>query len=87
MYSKIQPPTKKISKESVKVWRMTEAITHLIILTVLGILLFVDDYFTWKEWIGWILNGLIALSFFHAIWSIFIEPILLQKYWRYDVNE
>lgn len=64
MYSKIQPPTKKISKESVKVWRMTEAITHLIILTVLGILLFVDDYFTWKEWIGWILNGLIALSFF-----------------------
>ena len=87
MYSKIEPPTKKISKESVKVWRMTEAITNLIILAVLGILLFVDDYFTWKEWIGWILNGLIVLSFFHAIWSIFIEPILLQKYWRYDVNE
>ncbi|MDQ7860484.1 hypothetical protein RCO48_03555 [Peribacillus frigoritolerans] len=64
MYSKIQPPTKKISKESVKVWRMTEAITNLIILAVLGTLLFVDDYFTWKEWIGWILNGLIVLSFF-----------------------
>ncbi|AMM91605.1 PH domain-containing protein [Peribacillus simplex] len=87
MYSKIQPPTKKISKESVKVWRMTEAITNFITLAVFCILLYVDDYFAWKEWIGWILYGLITLSFFHAIWSIFIEPILLQKYWRYDVNE
>lgn len=63
MYSKIQPPTKKISKESVKVWRMTEAITNFITLAVFCILLYVDDYFAWKEWIGWILYGLITLSF------------------------
>ncbi|MBK5444743.1 MULTISPECIES: PH domain-containing protein [unclassified Peribacillus] len=87
MYSMIQPPTKKISKESVKVWRMTETITNLVILAVLSILLYVDNYFAWKEWIGWTITGLIVLLFFHAIWSIFIEPILLQKYWRYDVSE
>ncbi len=83
MYSKIQPPTKKISKESVKVWRMTEAITpislsspslasyYLLMIISLG-----------KNGLDGFLNGLIVLSFFHAIWSIFIEPILLQKYWR-----
>ena len=52
MYSMIQPPTKKISKESVKVWRMTETITNLVILAVLSILLYVDNYFAWKEWIS-----------------------------------
>ncbi|WP_057913995.1 PH domain-containing protein [Peribacillus muralis] len=87
MYTKIKPPTKEISKQAVKVWRMTEAITHIIIIAVLIILLFADDYFAWKDWIGWLLNGLVVLSLFHSVWSIFIEPALLQKYWRYDVNE
>ena len=64
MYSMIQPPTKKISKESVKVWRMTETITNLVILAVLSILLYVDNYFAWKEWIGWTLTGLIVLTIF-----------------------
>ncbi|MGM9956598.1 MAG: PH domain-containing protein [Peribacillus sp.] len=87
MYSKIQAPTKKISKESIKVWRMTETITNLIILVILGILLFVDTYFSWKEWIGWVLIGLTIIECLSAIWSIIIAPILLQKYWRYDVSE
>ncbi|MGE6377665.1 PH domain-containing protein [Peribacillus muralis] len=87
MYSKIKPPTKKISKQAVKVWRMSEAIIHLIIIAILFLLLIADNYFAWKEWIGWMLIGFVLLSLFHSIWSIFIEPILLQKYWRYDVNE
>ncbi|WP_285768577.1 PH domain-containing protein [Peribacillus sp. SI8-4] len=87
MYSKIKPPTKKISKQAVKVWRMFEAIIHLIILAVLFILLFADGYFAWKVWIGWLLIGLIVLSLCHSVWSIIIEPVLLQRYWRYDVNE
>lgn len=87
MYSKVKPPTKQISKQAVKVWRMSEAIIHLIILAILILLLFADDYFAWKEWIGWGLIGLTVLCLFNSVWSIFIEPGLLQKYWRYDVNE
>ncbi|WP_338752640.1 PH domain-containing protein [Bacillus sp. FJAT-52991] len=87
MYSKTKPPQRVISSDAVKVWRMTEIISDLIILAVLSLLYVLCYYFDWKEWIGWILIGLAALTVIAAIWGIVFGPKLKQKYWRYDVNE
>ena len=65
---------------------LSETITNLIAFTILGVLLYLDYRFSWKEWIGWILIGITAISVLGTIWS-FISPILLYKNWRYDVDE
>jgi len=86
MYLSIEEPTKKISKEAVKVWRLSNTIGHGIGILILGALLFVDFYFDWKFWIGWILIGVTGLTALSAMYSIFIEPFYLQKTWRYEVD-
>ncbi|MED3965874.1 PH domain-containing protein [Niallia taxi] len=87
MYSKIEEPKKSISEKAMKVWRISETIINVGILVVLGVLYYLDDYFEWTYWIGWIILGLIGLTVLSAIWGIIIEPSLKQKYWRYDVDE
>ncbi|MGE7623070.1 PH domain-containing protein [Viridibacillus sp. NPDC096237] len=87
MYLKIEAPQRSISKEAVKVWRITETLANAGILTVLGILYYLHMRFEWKEWIGWIILGVLILTVLFAIWEILFEPALKQKYWRYDVDE
>ena len=87
MNSQIPIPQGRLSKDAVKVWIMTETISHLIILAILGALFYLDYLFTWKVWIGWILIGLTVITIFSAIWDIFIKPFLLYKNWSYDANE
>ncbi|WP_312097544.1 PH domain-containing protein [Niallia sp.] len=87
MYFSIPEPTKKVSKEVVKVWRISEAISNSVILAVLIVCYYLDFYFSWKTWIGLVIVCLIGLTFLAALWGIFIEPPLKQKYWRYDVSE
>ncbi|MFT8319523.1 MAG: PH domain-containing protein [Bacillus sp. (in: firmicutes)] len=87
MFSTIPAPTKQISKEAVKVWRITEVITNLVVLMILGVLYYLDYYFAWKNWIGWIIIALVIFTILSAIWEILLEPILKQKYWRYDISE
>lgn len=87
MHNQIPTPQGRLSKDAVKVWRMTETISHLVILGILGTLFYLDHLFTWKVWIGWILIGLIVITIFSAIWDIFIKPFLLYKNWRYAANE
>lgn len=86
MYSQMNAPQKRLSKDAVKVWIISETITNLIGFMILGVLLYLDYRFSWKEWIGWILIGIIAISVLGAVWS-FINPFLLYKNWRYDVDE
>ncbi|OZI13188.1 hypothetical protein CEW92_02900 [Bacillaceae bacterium SAS-127] len=87
MYSTIKPPQRVISPDAVKVWRMTEMLSNIIVLAILGLLYGLYYYFDWKEWIGWILIGLAILTVIVAIWGIIFAPRLKRKYWRYDVNE
>lgn len=87
MYSQIPGPENRLSKDALKVWIISETITCVIILIILSILFYVDYLFSWKEWIGWILIGITILSVLVESWSIFIQPFLLYKNWRYDVNE
>ncbi|MGP7819307.1 PH domain-containing protein [Niallia sp. 01092] len=87
MYSTIPVPTKRIAADAIKVWRVTEFITTIVILLVLGVLYYLGVYFSWENWIGWIIIALIILTILSSIWGILVEPALKQKYWRYDVSE
>ncbi|GIN86108.1 UPF0699 transmembrane protein YdbS [Heyndrickxia sporothermodurans] len=80
-------PQGRLSKDAVKVWIVKETLGNIVGWIILGVLLYLDHLYSWKEWIGWILIVIAILSVVFAIWSIFIEPFLLYKNWRYDVNE
>lgn len=67
-------------------WMLSETITNLIAFIILGVLLYLDYRFSWKEWIGWILIGITAISVLGAVWSL-ISPFLIYKNWRFDVDE
>lgn len=87
MYSQIPAPKGRLSKNAVKVWMMTETISHLIIFIILGALFYADNLFSWKEWIGWILIGITILTALSTVWSVFIKPFFLYKNWRYHADE
>lgn len=81
----INPPQQRLSKDAVKVWMLSETIASVIGFLILGILFYLDYRFSWKEWIGWILLGITALTVLGTGWS-FIRPYLLYKSWRYEIN-
>ena len=87
MYLNIEEPTQKISPDAVKAWRLANVIGESIALIVIAGLLYAGYAFDWKEWIVWILWAVIGLNVLSAIYSIGIEPVILQKYWRYEVDE
>ncbi|WP_110114285.1 PH domain-containing protein [Bacillus sp. CGMCC 1.16541] len=80
-------PTKLLSKDAVKVWMISETIMNGIWFVLLAVLLYLDNRFSWYDWIGWVLIGVTILSVIISIWSIFIRPVLLYKTWRYEVDE
>lgn len=86
MNFQMNAPQKRLSKDAVKVWIISETITNLIVFVILGVLFYLDYHFSWKEWIGWILISIIAISVLGAIWS-FINPFLLYKSWRYSIDK
>jgi len=86
MYPQMNEPQKRLSKDAVKVWIISETIMNVIGFIILGILLYLDYRFSWKEWIGWIIKGLLPIAVLGAVWS-WISPFLLYKNWRYDVDE
>lgn len=86
MNEQINLPVRKLSRDVIKVWLISESIENGIGFIILGILFYLDYLFSWKEWIGWILYGIAVLGVGGALWS-FIRPFLLYKNWRYDVDE
>ncbi|MEH6989652.1 PH domain-containing protein [Cytobacillus firmus] len=86
MLVNIKEPQNRISSRAVRVWIISEVIQNIIGFAVLGVLFYLDDLFSWKEWIGWILIILLIVSIPAAIWS-FISPFIKYKSWRYDVDE
>lgn len=86
MYSQITAPERQLSKDAVKVWITRDAIGNVIGFLILAVLFILDYKFSWPGWIGWILLAVTIISVVGTIWSFFIEPYLLYKSWRYDVN-
>ncbi|API92076.1 membrane protein [Virgibacillus pantothenticus] len=87
MYQHIEEPKQKISQHAINVWRITNTIGHFIFLIIIIVLLTLHANFEWYGWIGYVLWILLGLDIISAIWSVFFEPILLQKYWRYGINK
>ena len=84
---KIQEPQQRISRNAVKVWRISSMIGHLITLSILGGLVFLHNRYDWVEWVGYILFILVILVLLHAVYGIFIYPVYQQRTWRYAINE
>lgn len=79
-------PEQRIAKESVKVGLISEMISTVIGVIVLGVLFYVDYYFSWTEWIGWILIVITVLVAISTVIS-FIVPFYQYKNWRYSIDE
>ncbi|CAM4079947.1 PH domain-containing protein [Lederbergia lenta] len=79
-------PQKRLSKDAIKVWLISDTIGNIIGILILSILFYLDYRFSWKTWIGWILIVITTFSLLGGIWSL-IHPFLLYKNWRYDVDE
>lgn len=87
MIPEIRSPERTISKDAVRVKRISGMLEHLIVFIIIGVLLSLDAHFQWVRWVGWILMGLGLAAVLSAVWSIAFKPVLFQKYWRYDVDE
>ncbi|UJL46225.1 PH domain-containing protein [Virgibacillus sp. NKC19-16] len=85
MYTHVQAPEDRLSKDSVKVWLISETTMNIIGFIILGVLFYLDYHFFWNEWIGWVLIGMTVISVFTTIWSFF-NAFLLYKHWRYGVS-
>lgn len=82
----MKEPNNKISTDAVKVWKISNIITTCV-MVIIGIgLIVASDYFNWYHWIKVTLIILFVLGLLLSIWDIFFEPVLLQRYWRYDIS-
>ncbi|WLV24896.1 PH domain-containing protein [Aciduricibacillus chroicocephali] len=83
----IQAPGNRISKSYIRVQRIAGALWLAGEVFVLAIIYLLARNFHWYAWIDWFLYGLGAVSVLYAVWSIGLAPMLMQRYWRYDVGE
>jgi hypothetical protein len=79
----IKPPSNRISKRGLKVWRMTGGIISLLSWVAVIGLWFVSRHFDWPAWIA-PAAGLLVLC--ETIFSVFVIPSVRWKRWRYEVN-
>lgn len=87
MIPQIPEPKKKISKKAINVWRITDLLQNLIGLIIIGALIFSYHHFDWINWIGIILYTLLGIAVLITIYELTIRPVLLQRTWRYDIDE
>ncbi|MFS0823860.1 PH domain-containing protein [Bacillus sp. 1P02SD] len=78
--------TNQLSPAFPKIRIITETITNIIGFIVLGVLFWLNHYFSWPTWAFWILVALLVFGLLGAIWS-FIEPKLLYQTWSYQFND
>ncbi|CAG9606988.1 PH domain-containing protein [Pseudoneobacillus rhizosphaerae] len=87
MYLNIEEPTERISTDAVKVWRISNSLGHLLALIIIAILGFFSNMFGWFDWINIVLYIIGGLAILSAVFSIVIEPIYLQRTWRYQIDQ
>lgn len=87
MYININEPKRKISPDAVKVWRMSNTIGHIIALVIIVILFICSERFDWSSWVSIVLYCLGGLAILSGIYSILIEPVYLQRTWRYEIDQ
>lgn len=87
MYINIEEPTRRISPNAVRVWRLSNFIMEAAMFLVICALLFASNHFGWWQWVTWILWGAIGISLLSSFYSVWFEPAWLQKTWRYEIDE
>ncbi|MDY0395327.1 hypothetical protein RWE15_13945 [Virgibacillus halophilus] len=68
-----------ISKDAIRVWRLTNIIESVISIVILSALIGASYYFNWYTWIGVTFCVLLALVVLNSVWEIGFQPIYLQK--------
>jgi membrane protein YdbS with pleckstrin-like domain len=79
----ILEPEKRISRQALKVWRITGTIKMAIGWAIASIIFVLVHLFQWPIWISIIIAVLGIIS---AYLTIFLFPSLRWKWWRYDVR-
>lgn len=82
----LKEPTQRISLDAIKVWRITDGVTTIIFLGILGFLLYLDYSYQWHSWIGLVIYLLIGITCVSGIIELLIVPVYKQKTWRYDMD-
>ncbi|MCM3117413.1 PH domain-containing protein [Neobacillus sp. MER 74] len=86
MYIQIEEPTETISADAVKMWRISNSVGHGIVFLIIGVLIVCTEILNWYGWIGVVLYIIGGITILSAIYSILIEPVFLQKTWRYKID-
>ncbi|MFP5115324.1 PH domain-containing protein [Bacillaceae bacterium C204] len=87
MYIPIEEPTDKISIDAVKMWRISNSMGHGIAFLIIAVLIVCTEKFDWYGWIGIVLYILGGIGVLSALFSILIEPVYLQRTWRYKIDQ
>jgi uncharacterized protein len=77
-------PQKRISDKALSVWRITGAITSVIIVILAGGVIWLSNVFSWPIWVVIAAVGVIIL---HVYLYVYLFPLLRWKRWRYEVRE
>lgn len=80
-------PTESLSPKAITVWRIRHAIIYIMTLMLLSVTLLIAYYYNWFEWVQTLLFVLIGICLLQTIYKTTIYPILLQKTWRYSIDE
>ena len=83
----LKEPESQISTKIIQIWRTTNTIGHGSFLLGFVALLAASYYWDWYNWVSITLYVLIGITVLSAIFSILIEPVFIQRTWRYDVDE
>ncbi|MGI1831038.1 PH domain-containing protein [Bacillus safensis] len=82
----LKEPSKKISKNAIKVWRIIDFINLFISFSVLTVLLVLSNYYSWSEWVDWLIYSLMGILIASAVVELTLIPIYKQKTWRYEID-
>lgn len=86
MYIPINEPAEQIAPQARHMWQLTQTIGHLAAGILFLALLLSTQVFHWYTWIETVSYVLLGLTMLSAVFSIFIEPSLQQRYWRYSAD-
>lgn len=86
MALEIREPQQRIEPEYIRVMRLKELIWSVISIVILIILFVVNNVYNLYTWIPILLWIIAAIDFCYVIWSIGVAPVLLQRYWRYEIG-
>lgn len=77
-------PQKRISDKALSVWRITGAITSVIIVILAGGVIWLSNVFLWPIWV---VIAAVAVIILHVYLYVYLFPLLRWKRWRYEVRE